>query len=105
MTNSYDRVPYPRHSYVFTHPDRLATLATLHGMSPPPVDRCRVLELGCASGANLIPMAYAIPASEFVGIDSSARQIAEGEQFIEALRLKNIQLIVGDLCTLEKRAG
>lgn len=105
MTNSYDRVPYPRHSYVFTHPDRLATLATLHGMSPPAVDRCRVLELGCASGANLIPMAYTLPESEFVGIDSSSRQIAEGREFIDALGLRNIRLVEDDLCALDDRAG
>ena len=40
-----------------THPDRLATIALLYGMAPRPVDRCRVLELGCGDGSNLIPMA------------------------------------------------
>ncbi len=102
---SYDLVPYPRHSYVFTHPDRLATLATLHGMSPPPVDRCRVLELGCASGANLVPMAYELPGSDFLGIDLSRRQIAEGQQFIDALGLENIRLVADDLSTLDASIG
>ncbi|HKD36864.1 MAG TPA: class I SAM-dependent methyltransferase, partial [Pirellulales bacterium] len=83
MSSSYDRIPYPRHSYAFTHPDRMATLATLHGMSPPPVARCRVLELGCASGSNLIPMAYALPHSEFVGIDSSHRQMDDARKFAD----------------------
>ena len=57
----YDSVPYPRHAYGFTHPDRLATLATLHGLEPPPIERARILELGCASGSNLVPMAYEMP--------------------------------------------
>src|SRR5262249_10589850 len=58
---SYDEVPYESYPFSQTHPDRLATVATLFGMRPAPVDRCRVLELGCAAGGNLIPMALALP--------------------------------------------
>jgi methyltransferase-like protein len=65
-------------------------MATLLGLNPAPVDRCRVLELGCAVGGNLIPMAYGLPGSEFVGIDSSAAQIAEGQAAVADLGLKNI---------------
>lgn len=56
--NSYDEVSYAGYAYSQIHPNHLATLATLSGMSPPPVERCRVLEWGCAGGGNLIPMAY-----------------------------------------------
>jgi len=87
---SYDQTPYPNLSYSQSHPDRLATVATLLGMSPAAVERCRVLELGCAGGGNLIPMAYGLPESQFVGIDISARQIAEGQSVVAALGLKNI---------------
>lgn len=89
---SYDEVPYPSLSHSQCHPDRLATVATLLGMSPPPVERCRVLELGCASGGNLIPIAHGLPESESMGLDISARQIAEGQAAVEALGLKNIAL-------------
>ena len=58
---SYDRVLYEGRSYAQAHPDGLATVATLLGLSPPPVPRCRVLELGCATGAHLIPMAFLGP--------------------------------------------
>jgi SAM-dependent methyltransferase len=91
-STDYDAVPYPSFSYPQSHPDRLATLATLFGMPPPPVDRCRVLEIGCASGGNLIPMAEGLPGSEFVGIDLSARQVATGQAAVEDLGLKNIRL-------------
>jgi len=47
----------------------LSTIATLFGMNPAPVEHCRVLELGCGNGGNLIPMAFGLPQSEFVGID------------------------------------
>jgi methyltransferase-like protein len=61
-------------------------------MSPCRVDRCRVLELGSASGGNLIPIAQAFPDSTFVGIDLSARQIADGQKVVEAVGLKNVEL-------------
>jgi methyltransferase-like protein/protein-L-isoaspartate O-methyltransferase len=89
---SYDRMPYPSLSYSQTHPDRLATIATLLDLSPASVECCRVLELGCAGGGNILPMAYALPGSEFVGIDLSGRQIAEGQAVVEALGLENIEL-------------
>ena len=91
-SSSYDELPYESHSFPQSHPDRLATLGRLFGMSPAPVTRCRVLELGCASGRNLIPMAYHLPESEFVGIDLSERQVAMGHGAIEDLSLKNIRI-------------
>src|SRR5947209_4017238 len=77
-STSYDTVPYHSHPFAQTHPDRLATVATLLGLKPPPVERCRVLELGCAGGGNLIPMALGPPESTFTGIDLSIRQVADG---------------------------
>jgi methyltransferase-like protein len=89
---SYDEMPYINKAFPQTHPDRLATLARLFGLQPPDVDACRVLELGCASGDNLVPMALELPNSRFVGIDLSARQIEQGQQMVRALGLANIEL-------------
>src|SRR5262245_7457600 len=88
----YDEIPYRSHPFPQTHPDRLATVATLLGLSPTPVTRARVLELGCAAGGNLIPMAEALPEGRFVGVDLSARQLEDGHRTVAALGLKNIQL-------------
>jgi cyclopropane fatty-acyl-phospholipid synthase-like methyltransferase len=89
---SYDELPYGNYIFHFSHPDRLATMAMLLGMSPPPVDRCRVLELGCGTGANLIAMALTLPQSRFVGVDLSGRQIAMGQETIQSLGLANVEL-------------
>jgi cyclopropane fatty-acyl-phospholipid synthase-like methyltransferase len=89
---SYDEVPYESHPYPQTHPDRLATVAKLLGLNPAMPDKCRVLELGCAGGGNLIPMAYGLPESQFLGVDLSRVQIDQGLEMIKALGLKNIQL-------------
>jgi SAM-dependent methyltransferase len=89
---SYEELPYPSRAFAETHPDHLATLARLFRLTPPPVERCRVLELGCASGGNLIPMALSLPESHFVGVDLSRRQIADGQATVTALGLKNVVL-------------
>ena len=77
---SYDEVPYQSQPFSRTHPHNIGMMATLFGMEPAHPHACRVLELGCASGGNLLPMAQAAPQSEFVGIDLSARQIADGNE-------------------------
>jgi methyltransferase-like protein/predicted O-methyltransferase YrrM len=66
-------------------------------LEPPAIESCRVLELGCASGGNLIPMAYALPGSQFVGIDLSPAQIEQGQKYIHLLKLTNIRLVCQDL--------
>jgi methyltransferase-like protein/SAM-dependent methyltransferase len=89
---SYDEVPYGDNVFAHTHPERIAAIATLFGIDAVPPEKCRVLELGCGTGANLIPMAVALPGSRFVGIDLSARQIDRGRETITALGLTNIDL-------------
>lgn len=101
----YDEIPYPSYSFTQSHPDHLATLATLLGMVPAPVERCRVLELGCASGGNLIPMAQCLPDSSFIGVDLSARQVAEGQAGVEALGLKNITLLPMNILDVDASLG
>src|SRR5436190_10239929 len=94
---SYDELPYPSVPKVWSHPDRLATIARLYGLHPPPIRRCRVLELGCADGGNLLPMAVALPDSEFVGVDYAPRQIADGQEVVDALGLRNVTLQANDV--------
>ncbi len=94
---SYDEIPYESQAFQETHPDRLAALAILHGLTPPPIENARVLELGCASGGNLIPLALALPDASFTGIDLSDRQIRDGQAIVDRLGLKNVTLVVGDV--------
>lgn len=104
-TNSYDVVPYPDLSFGQTHPDRLCVIARLFGLDAPTADSCRVLELGCASGGNLLPMAYGLPNSHFVGVDLSVRQIEAAQQAAEALGLQNIRLEAMDIRDVDSNFG
>ncbi|HKX62710.1 MAG TPA: class I SAM-dependent methyltransferase [Verrucomicrobiae bacterium] len=104
-SNSYDEIPYSSGAYRQSHPDHLAALATLFGMSPRDIHSCRVLEIGCANGANLLPMASTLPHSTFIGIDLSAKQIAEGQGWARDLQLGNVELHHLDLSELGQRFG
>jgi len=94
---SYDDFPYQSVPLRQTHPDHLATVASLFGFDAPDASRARVLEIGCASGGNLIPLAASYPQASFVGIDLSAVQIAQGATEIGALGLTNIRLLSMDV--------
>lgn len=89
-TNPYDAVAYPGHAFSQTHPAHLATIAHIHGMSPAPTATMRVLELGCGSGGNLIPMALQYPGAQFVGIDLSGRAITRAKAEAAELGLGNL---------------
>lgn len=69
------------------------------------MEHCRVLELGCGSGANLIPMAMQLPGSQFLGVDLASSAIQTGQQLIVELGLSNIQLRHGDLLEFSDKSA
>jgi SAM-dependent methyltransferase len=85
----YDKVAYP--SIVFEHirPDQIGAVAALHGVPQPNIANCRVLELGCGDGANLLSIAYTMPNSTCVGFDLSGERIAEATASAQRLGLSN----------------
>lgn len=104
-TNSYDEVPYESHPYAQTHPSRLFVIATLFGLDPTPVQKCRVLELGAAAGGNIISAAEEFPESWFVGVDLSARQIADGEKVVRQIGLSNVSLRHASITDVDESYG
>jgi methyltransferase-like protein/ubiquinone/menaquinone biosynthesis C-methylase UbiE len=97
---SYDNVPYQSTFQPQIYPDRMATIATILGMKPAAIDQCRYLELGCGEGDNLIGFAFALPESEFVGIDLSAKHIAVANQAVKELGLTNIKFRQQDVMNM-----
>jgi methyltransferase-like protein/SAM-dependent methyltransferase len=104
-STSYDAVPYESFPYRQTHPDKLATIAGLLGLHPKPPADCRVLELGCASGGNLLPLAMTYPGSEFVGVDLSPVQIEQGQVAIEACGIGNVRLLARSVRDIDEALG
>src|SRR5215813_2620286 len=104
-TEDYDAVPYPSYTHAQTHPDRLAIIATLFGMRPAPIDHCRVLELGCSDGGNLVPMAVFLPGSEFVGVERASHPIKRAKELVQGLSLRNTSFLQVDLLDLPADLG
>jgi methyltransferase-like protein/cyclopropane fatty-acyl-phospholipid synthase-like methyltransferase len=102
---SYDEIPYPSISFPETHPARLAAVARIFGLETPAADRCRVLELGCSMGGNLLALAQIHPGCQCVGLDASSHQIAEGWKTIHALGVKNVQLRHMDILEVDDDLG
>ena len=98
--NPYDRLAYDSLCIPETHPERLAVLAQIMGIPAADPACCRVLELGAASGGNLIPMAARLPGSTFLGVDLSATQVAAGERLVTDLGLSNLRLRQADILDL-----
>ena len=99
---SYSEVWYYGGIFPNTHPDHLYTLGTLYQINPTPPDKCRVLEIGCAIGTNLLPLAMVYKDCEFIGIDLSSAQIEEANALKNEAKLTNIQFIQTDVCLYEK---
>ncbi len=94
---AYDAVDYDCSAYPASHPDRLATVATLLGVDPPALSTCRVLEIGCADGTNIIPIAAAWPNAIVVGCDLAPRPIEHGRRLAQDLGLRNLTLLQTDV--------
>ncbi len=103
--SSYDEVPYSESCFHVSHPDHLAALALVYGVAAPPVERCRVLELGCARGGNLLPMALELPEASFLGVDLSERQIGEARKIALKLGLSNVDLRAMSLTGIDASFG
>lgn len=88
-----------------THPARLGALARLYGLTAPPPSTCKMLELGCGDGGNLIPLAEAYPESSFVGVDLSEEAIEKGQVEARELGVHNLTLLCGDLAGMPIEPG
>ena len=100
LRKCYDEIPYPNIAKPFTHISRMAAIGALRGLTPVSPASCQVLELGCADGGNLLPMALQFKQSHFVGIDLSPVQIETGLKDSAYLSLKNFELRTADILEL-----
>ena len=102
---AYDETPYESYPYPECHPDRFSVMARLFGMEPPAKRNFRYLEIGCAGGGNIIPLALQYPESEFLGIDYAQVQVDFGKRIIHDLELKNVTIQQSDIMELEDSLG
>ena len=105
LQQSYTEVPYYSQAYSNSHPDRLATLGRIFNLTPAPVENCRVLELGCAGGGNIIPMAYFLAKSEFVGIELNEGHVKTARKAIDDIGIENVRIHQGNILEVDGSWG
>jgi methyltransferase-like protein/SAM-dependent methyltransferase len=93
----YDATPYTSMSFPPSAPGQLAAVAHLLGLSTAPVSSARVLEIGCATGGNIIPFAAAHPQARIVGLDLSQVQVDLASTRAGQLGLDNVKFVAGDI--------
>lgn len=98
QTFAYDVLQYPSLIFPQMHPSRLAAIGRLHGLAAASPKCCRLLEIGCGDGLQLLTLAQAYPQSHFIGVDLSQAAIARGEALRTQLGLSNLQLHAVDVC-------
>jgi SAM-dependent methyltransferase len=101
LRSDYDTTPYTSNSFPQSAPGQMAAIAHLFGMSTPDVSRARVLEIGCASGGNVLPFAATHPEARVVGIDLSRVQIDAGRARAREMGLSNLELLADDVARLD----
>jgi methyltransferase-like protein/2-polyprenyl-3-methyl-5-hydroxy-6-metoxy-1,4-benzoquinol methylase len=103
--SNYEEIAYPSTPFKYSHPDHLYSLAALFGIEAVHPDRSRILEIGCAQGDNIIPLADQIPGADILGIDLSVAQIELASSRANAAGLDKLRLETMDLRDLGESQG
>lgn len=105
LSNYYDQVPYESHPFPQTAAEHLEAVAFLFGLDASAPANARVLELGCASGGNLIPFAARHPGAAVVGVDISAGHIRVGQDAVDRSGVSNLRLRQFDIADIDEGFG
>ncbi|RYF56425.1 MAG: class I SAM-dependent methyltransferase, partial [Comamonadaceae bacterium] len=101
LTSYYDEVPYDSNPFPQSTPEHLEAIACVFGVDAVPPAGARVLELGCASGGNLIPFAARYPASRCLGVDLSQVQVERARQAALRAGLSNVEFRAMDMSAID----
>jgi hypothetical protein len=105
LEQTYAEVPYVADAYAESDPAAVGAVAALLGVDAVDPREARVLEIGCAVGGNLVPLAARYPGASFVGIDLSPDQIRDAEERGRRHGLRNVTWRAGDLRDLTDADG
>ena len=98
IAKSYEAANYASHAYEQSFIANLHARARLRGLNPKAPNSAKVLEIGCASGGNLIAQALVFKDAHFTDIELSKAQIKNGKTALEKIGIKNIDLLCLDIC-------
>ncbi len=93
----YETRAYPAMSHPPADPALSGVAALLGGLGVRHPAEARILEIGCASGHHLIPLAMRWPGSRFTGIDLSGPAIRQARGLAAAAGVANVEFHTADL--------
>ena len=102
---TYDELPYTSYPFEISRPERIAANAKIFGLNPPKLETARILELGGASGQNVLRFAADYPKSKVVSVDLSSVQIADGQRYVDEMKLKNVDLKAMSIADIDESFG
>ena len=102
-TTSYDDIPYPTAVFPQATPDRLATVARLHGLDPPDIATARILEIGGGDALNLLAVAAAYPQVTGLSFDLAGTAVERGRRWAALAGIGSVAIEQMDL--LDAAAG
>ena len=101
----YETRVYPAMSHPLSDPAVSGVAALLAGLDVRQPERARILEIGCASGHNLIPLAMRWRSSRLTGIDLSEEAIRMARGLATAAGAGNAEFHAVDLRDFEADDG
>ncbi len=96
---------YPPMSHPLSDPAVSAVAARMSGLNTAHPAKARILEIGCCSGHNLIPLAMRWPESEFIGIDLAETSIREARERASGAGVGNVTFHAVDLRDFQADGG
>jgi 2-polyprenyl-3-methyl-5-hydroxy-6-metoxy-1,4-benzoquinol methylase len=101
MTDSvaaiYNREDYPSMSHPTGHPSIMAASAIFGGLRTTQVPTSRILEIGCASGHHILPIAAAFPDASITAVDLSNHAIEKAQSIAQSAKITNAQFLCADI--------
>lgn len=101
----YQNHRYPAMSHPLSDPAVSAVAAQLGGLKTVPPRQARILEIGCASGHNLLPLAKRWPESRCLGMDLTEGAVAAARQLAAEAGIGNATFLCADLRAFDPGAG
>jgi trans-aconitate methyltransferase len=101
----YESAQYPAMSHPVAHPSAMAASALLSGLRTPVLNNARILEIGCAQGHHILPIARRWPDAQVTAIDHSSSAVAAAKQVAAEAKITNVEFIQADVRDWQAEAG
>ncbi len=93
----YTNKTYPGMSHPAAHPSAMAASALFGGLRTPDLESARILEIGCAQGHHITPIAQHWPHAQVCAFDLSAAAIEYAKNVARSAEIENIEFFQADL--------